>query len=297
MKDTTNRSLNALKHGASAKTLFLPTEDPAQFDLLLDNAFEQYQPANFEAEGLVYDSVEAKWYLTRRQTVRADYELLMHTTHSDTNYWPDQDMDRLERFDRYCTTAERAFRRALVNVRFLRTEAVKDEKWRELLVLRKESLQFAREKFANSKANQARRDAETLKEDLKSHRESSAPIQPDNSILQRAFISFEDGITLIDQLSPSNDEVRKLIENDPNPVVVRHYTFLHDIPEEYRFLVPNGFTRNATARYEIRHQMDAAQFSALARREDEQMADSDFSSDESEISDEDWIKQQRNKTK
>ncbi len=30
----------------------------------------------------------------------ADYELLMHTTHSDTNYWPDQDMDRLERFDR-----------------------------------------------------------------------------------------------------------------------------------------------------------------------------------------------------
>ena len=170
MKDTTaDRSLNALKHGASAKTLFLPTEDPAQFDLLLDDAYEQYKPGNAQDSQIVYDSVEARWYLNRRQLVRADFELLMHQNHSDTNFWPDHEMERLERFDRYCTTAERAFRRALVNVRFIKTEAVKEEKWRELLALRKESLKLAREKFERAKEKEARRNGDKLKENLKSH--------------------------------------------------------------------------------------------------------------------------------
>ena len=282
------RSLNALKHGASAKTLFLPDEDPTQFDLLLDDAYEQYKPATAQEDGLVYDSVEGRWYLSRRQKVRAAYELLLHTSHTDSFTWGTHELEYLERLDRYCTTAERAFRRALVNVRFIRSEAVKDEKWRELLALRKESLKLAREKFEHAKKQEARRNGDTLKENLKSHQESTAPIQ-------QAFISFVDNITLIDQMSPSNDEVRQLIENGALQSVVRHYTFLNDIPEEYRFLVPNGFEQNSAKRYEIRHQMGAAQFLELAHREDEEIAR--FSSNQSEISDEDWIQQQRSKTK
>lgn len=282
------RSLNALKHGASAKTLFLPSEDPAQFDLLLDDAYEQYKPATAEEEGLVYDSVEGKWYLSRRQKVRAEYEFLLHTSHTDSFTWSTHELEYLERLDRYCTTAERAFRRALVNVRFIKTEAVKDEKWRQLLALRKESLKLAREKFEQAKAKEARRNAETLKQNIKSHQESTAPVQ-------QAFISVVDSITMIDQMSPSNDEVRKLIQIGTMQTVIRHYTFLNDIPEEYSFLIPNGFERNTAKRYEIRHQMDAQQFLALARREDEEIAR--FSTKQSETSDEDWIQLQRNKTK
>jgi len=288
VKDTSDRSLNALKHGASAKTLFLPDEDPNQFDLLLDDAYEQYKPGSAQDSQIVYDSVEARWYLDRRQRTRAEYEFLMHTSHTDTNFWADHEMVRLERYDRYCTTAERAFRRALVNVRFLRTEAAKDEKWRELLALRKESLKLAREKFERAKAQEARRNGDALKENLKSHQEAPAPTQ-------QAFISFVDGITIIDQLSPSNEELRKLIEKGTITNVVRHYTFLNDIPVEYSFLVPNGFERNTTKRYEIRHQMDAAQFLKLSRHEDEEIAH--FSSNQSNTSDEDWIQQQRTKTK
>jgi len=289
VKETTDRSLNALKHGASAKTLFLPTEDPAQFDLLLDDAYQQYKPVTAEEEGLVYDSVEGRWYLSRRQKVRAEYELLLHTSHTDSFTWGTHELAYLERLDRYCTTAERAFRRALVNVRFIKTEAVKDEKWRELLALRKESLKLAREKFERAKEKEARRNGDTLKENLKSHQEATAAAP-----VQQAFISFVDNITIIDQLSPSNDEVRKLIENGVIQSVIRHYTFLNDIPSEYSFLVPNGFERNATKRYEIRHQMDKAQFLKLARHEDEEIAH--FTTNQSEISDEDWIQQQRSKT-
>ena len=291
MKDNTDRSLNALKHGASAKTLFLPSEDPDQFDRLLDDAYEQYKPANAQEDGLVYDSVEGRWYLDRRQKVRAEYELFLHNTFADASLWPDRDMAHLERLDRYCTTAERAFRRALVNVRFIKTEAVKDEHWRELLALRKETLKLAREKFERAKEKEARRNGDKLKANLKAHQEATAAAAP----VQQAFISFVDNITIIDQLSPSNDEVRKLIENGAMQTVVRHYTFLNDIPEEYSFLVPNGFERNSAKRYEIRHQMEAAQFLKLARREDEEIAH--FSTNQSEISDEDWVQLQRNKTK
>ena len=283
------RSLNALKHGASAKTLFLPDEDPTQFDLLLDDAYEQYKPATAQEDGLVYDSVEGRWYLSRRQKVRAAYELLLHTSHTDSFTWGIHELEYLERLDRYCTTAERAFRRALVNVRFIRSEAVKDEKWRELLALRKESLKLAREKFEHAKKQEARRNGDALKENLKSHQEATT------TPVQQAFISVVDSITMIDQMSPSNDEVRKLIATTKQSTIVRHYTFLNDIPEEYSFLVPNGFERNSAKRYEIRHQMEAAQFLKLARREDEEIAH--FSTNQSEISDEDWVQLQRNKTK
>ncbi len=283
-----DRSLNALKHGASAKTLFLPTEDPAQFDALLDDAFEQYKPANAQDSDLVYDSVEARWFLRRRQHIRASSELELHLREPNCTSWSPEDLHQLGIFDRYCTTAERAFRRALVNVRFIHTEAVKEHHWREQLDLRKQSLEIAQ-------AKEARLSSQSLKEEIKSHREATAPIQRD-VIVQRAFISVnEDGATILDQFFPSNDQVRKLIETAsqfPNPLqsIVRHYSFLNDIPQEYHFLVPNGFERNADARYQIRQEMDFTQFLELASRESTCQEEDE---DQPDLSDENWLQQQR----
>ena len=288
-----DRSLNALKHGASARTLFLPDEDPAQFDALLDDAFEQYKPGNAQDSDLVFNSVEARWHLRRRKRIRDSYELALHKRQPDCASWNPEELHQLGIFDRYCTTAERTLGRALAHVRFISTEAVKEQHWREQLEFRKQSLEIA-------KAKEARLSSKRLKEEIKSQQESSTPIQHDATlnchvIVQRAFISVnEEGYTIIDQFFPSNEQVRRFIETAgqfPNPPqsIVRHYTFLNDIPEEYRFLVPNGFVRTVEARYQIRQEMNFTQFIELTTRE------STDEEDQPDLSDENWLQQQRNR--
>jgi hypothetical protein len=58
-------SQNALKHGLTAQTLVLPSEDPADFQRLLDSYLQQLQPAGPVELDLVHEIVAAKWRLNR----------------------------------------------------------------------------------------------------------------------------------------------------------------------------------------------------------------------------------------
>jgi len=58
-------SQNALKHGLSAQTLVLPTEDPGEFHNLLTSYLDQFRPGGPAELDLVHEMVAAQWRLQR----------------------------------------------------------------------------------------------------------------------------------------------------------------------------------------------------------------------------------------
>ena len=58
-------SQNALKHGLTAQTLLLPSEDPAEFQQLLTSYLGQFQPDGPAELHLVHEMVTANWRLQR----------------------------------------------------------------------------------------------------------------------------------------------------------------------------------------------------------------------------------------
>ena len=58
-------SLNALRHGLTARTAVLPTEDPAAFALHLQQFLDEYQPATPTETQLVHELANTAWRLNR----------------------------------------------------------------------------------------------------------------------------------------------------------------------------------------------------------------------------------------
>jgi hypothetical protein len=299
-------TLNALLHGGAAQTLFIPGEDPADFSRLLDDTYALYQPANPQHSSLVYDAAHARWYLNRRIRVAASFELQLHQLKPDIAAWTPADLHQLNLFDRYKTQAERAFRRALTAVQAIHTQAAREDHWRAQLDLQKQHIHLQRQKFECAQAKETTPAAPTTEDDLSQNLQDfqaaltalqhDAPLNC-SVIVQRAFISVQDGATCIDQMSPANDQVRKLIEKGeqfPHPpqLVVRHFTFLNEIPEEYAHLLPPISQRLPTGRSFFRIELDFDKFLDLAAQEDVAL-----DTDQTTVSDEDWLAAQRNQRK
>ena len=58
-------SMNAVRHGLTAKTLVLQNEDPAQFKELMDDYTAYLRPTNPVERDLVSDIISARWRLRR----------------------------------------------------------------------------------------------------------------------------------------------------------------------------------------------------------------------------------------
>ena len=58
-------SQNALRHGLTSQTIVLPSEDPADFQRLLDSYLQHFRPASPVAVDLVHELAAAKWRLNR----------------------------------------------------------------------------------------------------------------------------------------------------------------------------------------------------------------------------------------
>jgi hypothetical protein len=61
-------SMNAVKHGLTAKTLILPNENPDRFREMFKGYFDLFQPANQKEIELVSEIVGARWRLSRVRT-------------------------------------------------------------------------------------------------------------------------------------------------------------------------------------------------------------------------------------
>ena len=153
---TAQTRLNSLQHGATSKQLFIPGENPEAFLSMLQENFHYYKPLTEQQAALVEDATIAHWHLARVQHVHNENEFNHYTAKPEIVDWTDQDMDRLNKFDRYKTQAERSLQRALANVLAFHKENIRSRQWQQLHELRKQKFDIQRERFELAKASEAR---------------------------------------------------------------------------------------------------------------------------------------------
>jgi len=148
--------MNHLTHGAASTSLFIQGEDPADFDALLRDGFDSYQPSNPDDARLIGDFALARWLLVRRQRIHASYEFKLHDEKPDPTLWSQEDLHKLNLMDRYKTQAERAFKRSLDNVMAIRKAASNEQRSQDMLELQRQRFQLQRERFELAKQREAR---------------------------------------------------------------------------------------------------------------------------------------------
>ncbi len=80
-------SLNALRHGLTAASPVLPSEDPAAFEQHRRRFFDEYQPATATETQLVQELADTSWRLNRIPLLEAD--LLNRAAHTPVELGPD----------------------------------------------------------------------------------------------------------------------------------------------------------------------------------------------------------------
>jgi hypothetical protein len=153
---TAHTRLNSLKHGATSKQLFIPGEDPQAFMAMLQENFGYYKPVTEQQAALVEDATIAHWHFARVQRVHGENEFNHYTAKPDVVDWNNQDMDRLNKFDRYKTHAERSLQRALHSLLAFHKENVRTRQWQQLHELRQQKFAIQRERFELAKARESR---------------------------------------------------------------------------------------------------------------------------------------------
>ncbi|HWF48240.1 MAG TPA: hypothetical protein VG168_14620 [Bryobacteraceae bacterium] len=115
-------SQNANKHGCRSKTLILRHEDPAEYEALHKSWWDEYQPLGQREETLVQLLIDNHWFLKRAsKRLEQVEEALPENVHE----WKDADTKMLSTFQRYKTTAERAFYKAFREVEAYLRECVR----------------------------------------------------------------------------------------------------------------------------------------------------------------------------
>lgn len=124
-------SMNAIKHGLTAKTLVLPNEDPDEYQQMLDSYIEQFQPAGQIELDLIHEMAAAKWRQGRLWAVETEFlaQKMQELECRLKGDYPDQEIARLTLAFRAlsgteCLTSihriearlERAYSRALRNL-------------------------------------------------------------------------------------------------------------------------------------------------------------------------------------
>ncbi len=107
-------SRNSFKHGLASGQVIVPGEDGAAFENLLNDLLQEHQPANVTEQLLVKEMAQSHW-LTQR-ALRLQNECFTAEG---------VDGNRLALFLRYQTTHQRAFFKALSNLRALKKDAAR----------------------------------------------------------------------------------------------------------------------------------------------------------------------------
>ena len=130
---------------------------------MLQENFHYYKPVTEQQAALVEDATIAHWHLARVQRVHNENEFDHYTAKPDVVDWNNQDMDRLNKFDRCKTQAERSLQRALHNVLAFHKENIRTRQWQQLHELRQQKFEIQRERFELAKAREARLAAKSQK--------------------------------------------------------------------------------------------------------------------------------------
>ncbi len=254
--------LNNLKHGGTARSMFLPGEDPQEFFKLLAESFETHTPAHTDDAAMVTDAVVARWILWRRQRIsfRRESDICAESTTGDqpSNYG----LRDMVNVDRYRTTAERSLARAVTNLRNIKKDQFSQEKSRaqfeqqkarfDLDLMRFELRKEQDARVADKVATEAARDAWLAKSGLEALRklerqEAIKPPEPDPVsdengeiiLRQRAYVLRTPKTSILLDYKPTNNELLNVIAHKSNllrpPVkVVREFYFYKGhVPTEF----------------------------------------------------------------
>ena len=270
--EAVNPALNSLTHGGCAETLFIPGDNPEEFEKLVESYHATHRPATNDHSALVWDLAHARWMLWRRQRAQGSNEQEIYLT--EPKHWTPDHHHSLHLMDRYFTQAQRAFQRALNNVRAVKKDEENSLKWREQLALQKQKVKMLAEQHAATLALKKFKIAELVhkeelriqaaadKQDFKAFlqelhdKNAAAPKDPaevppvyrhpdceETFIEQQIWLKEEDGELTIDSVEPTNSQIRQVIKNRnkypvPPSRVVRCYEIEGNIPntEEWEFL-------------------------------------------------------------
>ena len=157
-------SNNATLHGGASKKLFVPGEDPADFQTLLQGLINDYRPATSQAQLFVEHVATAQWFLWRRQRAYNAIEEAIYKDQADAAKWTGQHLNKLALADRYRTQAERSLKRALNNLDGLRKwtcsqehQAARLAQWQAEQNIRERRMALQEEKFELTKSREAGR--------------------------------------------------------------------------------------------------------------------------------------------
>lgn len=239
--------LNGLRHGHRARTLFIPGEQPQDFYTMLAEDFETHKPTTVQESGFVTDATLARWYLWRRQRSYSKCEFEFYCDADQEDTLSQNDLRHLANFDRYRIQAERGLARAMASLRHLKKPEANDERWRVQYEMQKKrfDLDLLRFELNKERAAIATRKAEAEENNFRpiDFQHLLGAKDGRKVIDQTAHISqTAEGVTQL-ELAPSNDVVKKIIENrrrftqGPPTLVHRRFFFQGGlIPREYEWV-------------------------------------------------------------
>lgn len=117
-------SQNATRHGCRSKTLILRHENPAEYEALHQSWWNEYQPLGHAEETLVQQLIDNHWFLSRtsKRLEQVEWELPENVFE-----WTEAPKKLVNTFQRYKTTAERAYYKSFREVEAYLRECVRTE--------------------------------------------------------------------------------------------------------------------------------------------------------------------------
>jgi hypothetical protein len=145
---------NATTHNGASQRLIVAGERLEDFETLLANLVQQYEPRTPEEHSLVEDLAHGRWFLWRRRRAFITIEADVYNIEPDPAKWTDAEFKRLALAERYRTQAERAYNRALKNVEAFAKDRLKTQRLEAAhdLALQRLQLQKAKHELAVTKA-------------------------------------------------------------------------------------------------------------------------------------------------
>jgi len=113
-------SQNALRHGLTAASAVLPSEDQAAFDALRRSFFDQHKPATPIETQLVQELVDTAWRLNRIPLLEAEL--------FSQNPNPQTVIPALATLGLHCTRLSRQFQKAVDKLREIQADRVEHER-------------------------------------------------------------------------------------------------------------------------------------------------------------------------
>ena len=275
----TRSSQNATTHGATSQQLILPGESQQDFDNLLSNLTQEFQPSTDQGHGYVYDAARARWDLWRKQRIYDQVSADIHFHQTDPTQWDAETFHRLHLLDRYKTAAERAFKRAISNVELLRKLNFTEQD-REMRRVRWDQVQEAKQ--AGLKLTSIKKEMELTKVTDEAYRRACNGYGKP-SFVQNIEIEVMEGRTytmpdLDNQFILEYLDMKHTYQPED---IVRKYHFPQGIPPEYHYMTDREDYRNEK-HHTIEESFTVEEFRLLAAAE-EKLATGHFLSSPSQV--------------